>query len=68
MIERKLCTRNQFINQVANWRPEYQLLNCKILTKEFEGKIKFYWDNDIYFTIIDTETKKVLYRVKAKAE
>ena len=66
VIERIQATRNQFINDVANWLPEYQLLNCKILTRESEGKFKFYWDDDIYFTIIDTKTKKVLYRVKAK--
>jgi len=66
VIERIESSRNQFINQIANWLPEYRLVNCKILTAESEGRIKFYWDDAVYFTIINAKTKKVLYRVKAK--
>jgi len=58
-------TRDEFINQIADWRPEYNMKNQMLLGAEREGKIGFFIENHsetVYFVLKDLRTNEVLFR------
>ena len=64
MIEIKPSTREFFINNIANWLPEFAFPNIKLLSMEHEGKIGFFVDTDnTKFYIRDTNTKEFLVTI-----
>lgn len=45
MIERKPISRDEFINKVANWLPEYKNLYLRLLSMETKDQVRFVRDD-----------------------
>jgi hypothetical protein len=60
VIERKRATREDFINNVADWRTATNWKCAQILIFESEGKVRFVRDDGI-FKILDKQTGETYY-------
>jgi len=60
VIERKRATREDFINNVADWRFATNWKCSQILMFESEGKVRFVRDDGI-FKILDKQTGEKYY-------